>query len=66
MVVPNRGPGLDVKHQRMDSALPADNLYPMSEAREVATDAGLSQADLAWLDARLEEYRDLLQYLRDH
>lgn len=47
-------------------ASPADNLYPMSEARDVATDAELSQADLAWLDARLEEYRDLLQYLRDH
>lgn len=45
---------------------PADNLSPMSEARDVATDTGLSQADLAWLDARLEEYRDLLQYLRDH
>lgn len=45
---------------------PADNLYPMSEARDVATDSELSQAHLAWLDARLEEYRDLLQYLRDH
>jgi len=38
----------------------------MSEARGVAPDTGLSQAELAWLDARLEEYRDLLQYLRDH
>jgi hypothetical protein len=38
----------------------------MSEARDVATDAELSQAELAWLNARLEEYRDLLEYLRDH
>lgn len=38
----------------------------MSEARDVATDVEPSQADLAWLDARLEEYQDLLQYLRDH
>ena len=45
---------------------PADNLSPMSEARDVATDTELSQAELAWLDARLAEYRDLLQYLQDH
>ena len=45
---------------------PADNLYPMSEARDVATDAELPQVDLAWINARVEEYRDLLQYLRDH
>jgi len=38
----------------------------MPEARDIATEAELSQAELAWLDARLEEYRDLLQYLRDH
>ena len=45
---------------------PADNLSPVSEARDVATDTELSQAELAWLGACLEQYRDLLQYLRDH
>jgi hypothetical protein len=38
----------------------------MPEPRDVATDTELSTAELAWLDARLEEYRDLLKYLRDH
>ena len=36
------------------------------QVKHVATDAELSQTELAWLNARLEEYRDLLQYLRDH
>ena len=44
----------------------ADNLYPMPEARDLATNTELLAAELAWLNARLEEYRDLLQYLRDH
>jgi hypothetical protein len=43
-----------------------DNLHHMSEARDLATDTERSAAELAWLDACLEEYRDLLQYLRDH
>jgi hypothetical protein len=34
----------------------ADNLYLMSEARDPATDAELSQAELAWLEARLEPW----------
>lgn len=38
----------------------------MPEAPDPTTDTELSAADLAWLTARLEEYRDLLQYLRDH
>lgn len=64
-MTPSRpGPRSNTRAWTMSS--PADNLSPMSEARDVATDTGLSQADLAWLDARLEEYRDLLQYLRDH
>lgn len=45
---------------------PADNLYPMADARDLATDSELAAAELAWLNARLEEYRELLQYLRDH
>lgn len=38
----------------------------MSDARDLAIDSELDQAELDWLNARLEEYRDLLQYLRDH
>lgn len=38
----------------------------MSEARDLAIDSELDQVELDWLNARLEEYRDLLQYLRDH
>lgn len=43
-----------------------DILWDMSEARDVATDTDVDAAELAWLDARLEEYRELLQYLREH
>ena len=45
---------------------PVDDLSPMFEARDVATDTQLSQAELAWLGARFEEYQDFLQYLQDH
>jgi hypothetical protein len=38
----------------------------MSESRDVATDKDVDAAELAWLDARIEEYRVLLQYLREH
>jgi hypothetical protein len=38
----------------------------MSEARDIATDTELDASELVWLNARLEEYRDLLQYLREH
>jgi hypothetical protein len=38
----------------------------MSEASDVTTDSQLEAADVAWLNARLEEYRDLLDYLREH
>lgn len=38
----------------------------MTEARDVARDTDLDAKELAWLNARLEEYRELLQYLRDH
>jgi hypothetical protein len=44
----------------------ADTIYSMSDARDLATDTQLSPTELAWLNARLEEYRELLQYLRDH
>lgn len=38
----------------------------MSEARKVATDQDITAVDLAWLEAALEEYEALLQYLREH
>jgi hypothetical protein len=38
----------------------------MFDARDLATDTELSPTELAWLNARLEEYRALFQYLRDH
>lgn len=38
----------------------------MSEARDLVTDQDIDAADLAWLEATQEEYKALLQYLRDH
>jgi len=37
----------------------------MSQA-DVDNSSELDADDRAWLDARLEEYRDLLVYLHDH
>ena len=37
--------------------------FTMIEARDVATDSKLSAEELARLDACIEEYRELLQYL---
>lgn len=45
---------------------PTDTLLTMSEARDPATDQNIDAADLVWLEATLEEYQTLLQYLRDH
>ena len=38
----------------------------MSEARDLSADTQLEQDELDWLSERLEEYRELLAYLRDH
>lgn len=56
----------DVKRVSLDSVV--DDRYPlsMSEARDLATDQDMNAADLAWLEAALEEYKALLQYLREH
>lgn len=56
----------DIKREILESVV-ADR-YPlnMSEARDLATDQDIDAADLAWLEATLEEYEALLQYLRDH
>jgi len=40
--------------------------FKMTEARDLNQDSKLEPDELAWLDARLEEYRELLEYLRDH
>ncbi|CAN5743955.1 hypothetical protein BH23ACT5_BH23ACT5_21600 [soil metagenome] len=50
----------------MDSVVDARYPMNMTEARDLAIDTELEAAELAWLSARLDEYRDLLQYLRDH
>lgn len=46
----------------------ADSRYAfgVTEARDLASSSELEPADLAWLIARLDEYRDLLEYLREH
>ena len=46
----------------------ADSRYAFSVtvARDLASSSELEPADLAWLIARLDEYRDLLEYLREH
>ncbi len=38
----------------------------MTEARKVEAETQLDAAELDWLEARLEEYRDLLVYLGEH
>ncbi len=38
----------------------------MFEARDLPTDQEMDAADLAWIEAALEEYKALLQYLREH
>lgn len=55
-----------IKRETLDSVV--GDRYPlgMSDARELATDQDIDAVDLAWLEASLEEYRALLQYLRDH
>lgn len=54
------------KRLSLDSVV--DDRYPlsMSEASDLATDQDMNAADLAWLEAALEEYKALLQYLREH
>ena len=47
-------------------SLVADTLLGVTEARDLATNSDLEPADLDWLIARLDEYRELLEYLREH
>ena len=44
-----------------------DNLVGVSQAERVTVEeSDLDADDRAWLDERLEEYKDLLVYLHDH
>jgi hypothetical protein len=38
----------------------------MTEARDLAPVPELEPKEVEWLNARLNEYRELLEYLRDH
>jgi hypothetical protein len=38
----------------------------MTEARDLTTDSQLEPDELVWLEERLVEYRELLEYLRLH
>ena len=38
----------------------------MTEARDLTTDSQLEPDELVWLEERLVEYRELLEYLRVH
>ena len=50
----------------MDSVAACGYAWSVTEARDLQTTTELEPNELAWLDARLDEYRDLLEYLRDH
>lgn len=50
----------------MDSVTDSRYALSVTEARDLTTDTLLEPTDLAWLLARLDEYRDLLEYLREH
>lgn len=47
-------------------SLVADTLLGVTEARDLTTGSELEPADIVWLIARLDEYRELLEYLREH
>lgn len=38
----------------------------MTEARELAIDSHIEPDELVWLEERLLEYREMLEYLRVH
>lgn len=38
----------------------------MTEARELAIDSNIEPDELVWLEERLLEYREMLEYLRVH
>lgn len=63
---PSTQAGNEIKRTSLDSVVADRYPFTMSEAREVATDQDITAVDLAWLEAALEEYKALLQYLREH
>jgi hypothetical protein len=50
----------------VDSVAECRYAWTVSEARDLQTNTDLEPSELVWLDERLAEYRDLLEYLRDH
>jgi hypothetical protein len=52
--------------QTLETVVPDRYPLTMPEARNQVTDQDIDPVDLAWLEAALEEYRALLEYLRDH
>lgn len=48
------------------SVIPARYHEAMSDAHDLVTDTGLKPEELEWLNERMAEYRDLLEYLREH
>ena len=57
-----------VAGRQQDSIFVRDLRYScvMTEARDLTTDTQLEPDELVWLEERLVEYRELLEYLRLH
>jgi hypothetical protein len=55
-----------IKRETLETVVPDRYPLTMSEARNQVTDQDIDPVDLAWLEGALEEYRELLEYLRDH
>jgi len=64
--LPSRHLEADIKRQTLDSVVAYRYPGTMSEARDLTTDRDIDAVDLSWLEATLEEYASLLQYLREH
>jgi hypothetical protein len=50
----------------VDSAAECRCAWTVNVAIDLQTNTDLEPSELVWLDERLAEYRDLLEYLRDH
>lgn len=55
-----------IKRGTLETVAPGRYPLAMSEARDLVTDQDIDPVDLAWIEANLEEYQALLEYLRDH
>jgi hypothetical protein len=59
-------PDRSVTRNVVDSLAESRYSWTVSEARDLQTNTDLEPSELVWLDECLAEYRDLLEYLRDH